>query len=311
MLAVVVFSWILTCAAWQYDRVAEGVRPLDPRDFDRLTLVTLGTAGMAEDHNRRGTSVAAGLDDEVVLIDAGRGLAEGLRAAAIPVDQPDTLLITALVPENVVGLDAWIAAAWLAGRREPIRVIGPPGTAAVANAAREVVAAGVTARSEALHGEAASPRVEVQEVGAAWQGEAGGLVLEGTPRSGGPVPALAWKVRGGERTAVVGSFGWDLEALEQIARGANLLIHDAARIPTAEEVLELGLELDSDLLEREAAHLTEYPEVGNLARRAEVPVLVLVRLRPPPVLDLQVTTEISDFYDGRVVVAEDGDEFTP
>ena len=38
--------------------------------------------------------------------------------------------------------------------------------------------------------------------------------------------------------------------------------------------------------------------------------LVLVRLRPPPVYDLQVTSVVDDRYEGRVIVAEDGDTIT-
>ncbi|MEM7410817.1 MAG: hypothetical protein AAF430_11325 [Myxococcota bacterium] len=310
-LLVGVASWVLTCAAWQFDQVAEGVRPLDPRQFERFTVVTLGTAGMAEDHNRRGTSIAAGQGADVVLVDAGRGLAEALRAATVPVSQPNTLLVTALLPENLVGLDDWLSAAWLAGRQEPIRIVGPPGIGEIAQAAAQVVSRGVTARAEALGLPAPSPRFEVVEAEDGWEGSEGALSFTAIGLDGGPVPSLAWQLRAGDRRAVVGGVGWGLEALEEAARGAHLLVHDAARVPTPEEATDLGIDLDPELLEREAALLTEYREVGSLARRAEVPVLALVRLRPPPVLDLQVTLEIADHYDGRVIIAEDGDEFTP
>ena len=57
-----------------------------------------------------------------VLVDAGRGVAESLRAARIPVPQPDTLLLTSLLPENTVGLDDLLLTGWLEGRaRAPAR----------------------------------------------------------------------------------------------------------------------------------------------------------------------------------------------
>jgi hypothetical protein len=34
-------------------------------------------------------------------------------------------------------------------------------------------------------------------------------------------------------------------------------------------------------------------------------------MRPPPVYDLQITSVVDDTFDGRVVIAEDGDEITP
>ena len=51
--------------------------------------------------------------------------------------------------------------------------------------------------------------------------------------------------------------------------------------------------------------------VGGLAARAGVDQLVLVRLRPPPVYDLQVTQIVGEDYEGKIVIPEDGDEITP
>jgi hypothetical protein len=34
-------------------------------------------------------------------------------------------------------------------------------------------------------------------------------------------------------------------------------------------------------------------------------------MRPPPVYDLQITSVVNDDFDGRIVIAEDGDEITP
>ena len=39
--------------------------------------------------------------------------------------------------------------------------------------------------------------------------------------------------------------------------------------------------------------------------------LVLVRLRPPPVYDVQITGLVDDDFSGRIVIADDGDEITP
>jgi ribonuclease BN (tRNA processing enzyme) len=51
--------------------------------------------------------------------------------------------------------------------------------------------------------------------------------------------------------------------------------------------------------------------VGALAARAGVGTLVLVRLRPPPVYDLQITSLVDDSFDGRIEIPDDGDEITP
>jgi ribonuclease BN (tRNA processing enzyme) len=51
--------------------------------------------------------------------------------------------------------------------------------------------------------------------------------------------------------------------------------------------------------------------VGGIAARAGVKTLVLVRLRPPPIYDIQITSEIGPTFDGRIVIPDDGDEITP
>jgi ribonuclease BN (tRNA processing enzyme) len=297
--------------AWQLDRVSAGVLPLETRRFERLTLVTLGTAGAAEDHNRRGTSIAAGVGEQILLVDAGRGLAEALRAAEIPVDQPLALLVTSLLPENTVGLDDWLAAAWLAGRREPLRVIGPPGIRAAAEAARASVAPGVVARARALGEDASPPALEISEVESDWSGSIGPMQLRAKALPGGPIPTLAWRIEANGKSAVIGGVGWGGEALQELARDAGILFHDAAYVPSAAEAREHDLDVTPERLAAEAAFFTEFDEAGNLARRTGVHALVLIRMRQPPVLDMQITSRIDDHFAGRIAVARDGDEFAP
>ncbi len=310
-LAVGVASWVLTCAAWRFDRVAAGFLPLEPRAFERFTLVTLGTAGPAPDPNRRGTAIAAGSGEDVLIVDAGRGVAEGLRAAKIPVSQPGTVLLSSLLPENTVGLDDLLAAAWLAGRRTPILLIGPAGTAQVAQDAADAVGPGAVARAKALGEDATAPRFEVLEIEDGWTGTIGAMNARAGGLTGGPLPAFAWRLDAGGPAAVVGGTGWDGKSLETLARGAALLFHDANPVPTPEEARNAGLDVDPDRLRREAALFTGFEEVGAIARRAGVHTLVLIRMRQPPVYDIQVTSRVDDTFDGRIAVAADGDEFVP
>jgi ribonuclease Z len=311
VLAVAAFGWVLTCAAWRFDRVAAGVLPLDPRDFPRLSVVTLGTAGAHPDPNRRGPTIAVALRQDIVLVDVGRGVAEALRAAKIPAAQPGTILLTSLMPENLVGLDDLLAAAWLEGRSEPLRLYGPPGCAALARSLEAGVRPGSQALREAVALPGALPALEVVEVGDGTSLQREELSLRAGALPGGPVPALAWRFEWRGRSAVVSSAAWAPDELVELARGAQLLVHEAAFLPTPEEARAMGLTDDPERLRRDAALHTGLEAVGSLARRAGTDTLVLVRLRPPPVYHLQVTSVVDDTFDGRVIVAEDGDELTP
>jgi ribonuclease Z len=308
---VAIASWFLTCAAWRFDRVAAGVVALDPRGFERMTLIALGTAGAHEDPNRRGPALVIGLDEQVVLVDAGRGVAEALRAAKIPVSQPSVVLLTSLLPENVAGLDDLLAGAELVGRSEPIRVLGPPGTRAVALSLEAGVLPGVRARRAALGIVGDPPRFAVEEVGSGYTLELGALKLVAGELIGGPLAALAWRFEWRGRVALISGVGWDADGLAEFGRGAQLLVHEAALLPTPEQAKELEIGEDPERLRREAALHAGFDTVGAIAHQVGVETLVLVRLRPPPVYDFQVTSLVDERFTGKVVIPDDGDEITP
>ena len=310
---MVVACWALTCAAWRFDQVAEGVKPLEPRDFPRLTLLTLGTGGAYENPARRGPATAVALGRRVLLVDAGRGVAESLRAAKLPVAQPDTLLLTHLLPENTVGLDDLLLTGWLEGRTAPLRVIGPPGTRALVDGLAAAHAGAIAALGAALGlaagGRRGRRRSRSRMAGARSQGA---LSLRAAALPGGPLDARAYRFEAGGRSIVVSGTGWGADALVAFARGANVLVHEAAFMPGARG----GARARDRCAGRPARGARprctrRSTDVGALAARAGVGTLVLVRLRPPPVFDLQITSLVDDNFAGRIVIAKDGDEITP
>ncbi|MBW2267832.1 MAG: hypothetical protein JRH16_04585 [Deltaproteobacteria bacterium] len=311
MAAVAIASWGLTCVAYRYDEIAAGVRPLDPKHFDALTLVTAGTGGPWENPLRLGPVLVVGVAERVALVDAGRGTAEALRAAGIPLVQPAAVYLTSLRPENTVGLDDLLLTSWLAGRREPLRVYGPPGTAALCSGLEAAHAEGIRARAQALALPPEAARFEVVEVAERVDGESQGLRVRGRPLPGGPLAALAWRFDAGGRGLVVAPTSWGDDALLDFASGAHALVRSAAYAPSPKDAKQAGIEMGDEELIREATLHTPFRSVGQVALQAGIETLVLVRLRPPPVFDLQITSIVSEQFDGAIVIADDGDEITP
>lgn len=304
-------SWGLTCAAWRFDEIAAGVLPLEPRSFEGLTLLTLGTGGIYENHLRRGPATAVAGGSAIAVVDAGRAVAEGLREVKIPISQPGTVLLTNLLPENTLGLDDLLVMSWIDGRREPLRLLGPEGTVALARSIEEATRRGTSAVSLALALGAGPPSFDAAEIGDGWSGEIEGIRVTAGDLPGGPTTALAYRFEWNGRSAVVSGTGWAPDALSSFAKGADLLVHEAVMIPTPEQALEMGLDEDPERLRREVALHSSLTQAGAIARRAGVKTLVLVRLRPPPVYDLQITMVVDDQFGGRIVIAEDGDEISP
>ncbi len=309
--AVAAMAWVLTCGAWRLEEEVDRVGPLETRNFARLTVITVGTGERHENPARRGPATAIGFGDRIVLVDAGRALAGALRLARIPAAQPDTVYLTSLLPENVVGLDDFLLISWINGREAPVRVVGPRGTGALADALIAAHRSGIEARAGGMGIRSTVPQLEIVEISDGWSEQLGDLQVRAGALPGGPIDAFAYRFEARGRSAVVAGTGWAEAALIEFARGANLLVHEAVYIPTPEVAKQMEFDEDPELLLRAAREHTAIDAVGALAQQAGVETLVLVRMRPPPVYALQITSVVNDTFDGRIAIAEDGDEFTP
>ena len=94
-LGILVLAWLGAGVLWRAAEVAELVAPIDPVHFDELSVVTVGTGTEYENPDRRGPATVIGLGETTLLVDAGRGVAAGMRAAQIPLDQPQMVLAKA------------------------------------------------------------------------------------------------------------------------------------------------------------------------------------------------------------------------
>ena len=311
LLVVLVFAAIFAVATtWlgrRMNEVSEGSRALEPRSFEGLTLVFVGTGGSYPNHLRRGPALALAAGGDVVLVDAGRGVAEGLRAARIPLAQPRAVYLTSLLPENSLGLDDLLLSGWLEPRRAPLRVVGPPGTRALVEGLEAAHRQGARAQGEAFGLPAEGGRAQVVEMAGGASAEEGALRVQAAALEGGPVPALAYRFEAGGRSAVLGGLAWGGDALVELARGAGILVHEAWFAESVELAIAAGAD-DPERLRREAALRTPLPEAGARARRAGARTLALVRLRPPPLFAFQASRAAAAAYAGEILVPEDGDE---
>jgi len=312
VLALIVgVTWVFAIVSKRFEQVLSGVAELEPRSFEVLTVITVGTGGTFENQRRLGPSTAVAKGDEVLLVDAGRGVAGALRAAEIPVQQPSTILLTSLIPENTVGLDDLILPGWITPRPSPLRVMGPSGTRDALEALLRAHRTGIEAMATAwgVHPETAAIQVTELEDGATF--EIGELAIRVADLPGGPFPALAYRIESDNRSVVLASVGFARESLVAFASGADLLVHEAVYGASLAAALEEAVAERADVLRREAKIHPKLEDAGALAEEMGVATLVLTRLRPPPVYDFQYENIVREDFGGRVVIADDGEEITP
>lgn len=309
---VVAIAALAVTTTWVGNRMsdtAKGASVLEPRSFEGVDLVFVGSGGSYANHLRRGPTLLLGSGTHVVLVDAGRGVAEGLRTLEIPLAQPVAVYLTSLLPENQVGLDDLLTAGWIAGRREPLRVIGPPGTAALVEGLRSALDAGVRGEVDAFGLPPAGAEIRVTELAGGESFAEGPLTVRATALPDGPVPALAYRFEQQRVSIVVGGVAWGGEALVELAQGAQLLVHEAFFDESVEMAIEAGA-LEPERLRREASFRTPLATAGERAREAGVGGLALVRLRPPPLFGFQARSAAGEAFRGPIYVPDDGDELT-
>jgi len=312
ILAVVMsVSWLSTCVIFRAAELGEMLGPIEKRSFSELTVVVIGSGSGYENPDRFGPSLAIGWDTNILLVDVGRGVAEGLRRTRIPLAQPRTILLSSLMPENTVGLDDLLLTGWRQPRAEGLKVIGPVGTAELVAGLLEAHRIGIQAEIEGLGLPPAGAEIEAVEIEEGWSHDFEGLKVTAGALPGGPTPAFIWRIEKDDRTLAIAAHGWAPDAVVSFARGADTLIHEAVIVPEAEGAEEAGVLVDPELLRKEAALHTLLEDVGAVAKRARVASLVLVRMRPPPFYDFQVKGFVGRSFDGSVTIPTDGEEFEP
>jgi len=308
---IVGVTWVFAVVSKRFERVLSGVVELEPRSFETLTVITVGTGGTFANQWRLGPSTAVAKGEDVLLVDAGRGVAGALRAAEIPVQQPNTVLLSSLIPENTVGLDDLISSGWITPRSEALRVMGPPGTRAAVTELLRAHRAGIEAMAAEWRPPPETAEVQVVELEDGAEFEVAELTIRVASLPGGPFPALAYRIEANDRSVVLASVGFGSKSLEALASGADLLVHEAIYGASLAAALEEVGEERAEILRREAELHAELETIGRLARETGVATLVLTRLRPPPVYGFQYRSIVGEEFAGRVVIADDGDEITP
>lgn len=303
-------SVFLTCQSWRFRDLAEGIAWLPDKNFERAAVVLVGTGAANENPQRLGPVTAVGVGSRVVLVDAGRGVAEALRHCSIPVAQPDTVLLTSLRPENTVGLDDLALTGWNAPRKQPLRVLGPPGTRALADAINAAQSAGVTALAKARGVDPAGARLEGTDVAHGFVETRDGLAIRVAAVGSEPLPSLAYRFETGGHVWVVSGARPDAEPLVEAATGASLLVGAGFFARSVDMAIEAGAE-NADQLRREATLQLPLEELARIATRAGVGTLAVTRLTPPPLFDEQFKTALRDEFRGDIRIGHECDEIGP
>jgi ribonuclease BN (tRNA processing enzyme) len=226
--------------------------------------------------------------------------------AGIAPERVDYLFITHHHSDHNVDLGHLLISGWVLGRRTPLTVVGPPGTAEYL---RRVLHAhefdvGVRQFDRRLPPEALEVPVREVTPGESVAGD-GWRVAAVEVDHRVVVPAYGYRVEDARgQTLVISGDTAPCDAVVAAAQGAAMLVHELNNAGPYQPLPPDATEAQREhFRERWESH-TSAEQVGALARRAAVPTLVLSHL--PPTMDpAWVRATVAADYPGELILGED------
>jgi ribonuclease Z len=289
-------------------------------------VVLCGTGSPLPDAQRAGPCTAVVAGGRIYLVDVGPGSWERLDLANLPTDAVGDVLLTHFHSDHIGDLGEALTQSWIAGRREPLRVHGPPGTAEVVDGFGRAYAQDRAYRVShhgadvmpATGGTAVAHEVALPDGGAAATVlDRDGLRVTMFRVEHAPVePAVGYRFDYHGRAVVVSGDTRKSANLVRHAKGADLLVHEALQPAMVERAAAVARRLDNLRLAKLAGDIPSYhtspAEAVEVARSAGVDHLVLTHLVPGPPNALArrlFLADVPDDYAGEITLGEDGMTF--
>ena len=197
---------------------------------DTTSVILLGTGMPFPDHTAQGPATAVQVGARLFVFDAGPGIERQMEAAGLPVrGGPVTAaFLTHLHSDHTLGLPDLILTSWVMGRKLPLRLIGPPGTARMV---QHIVAAwseDIDVRTNGLEHDAPGGwHVDVCETRGGVVYDSAGVRIRAFPvRHGGWKWAFGYRIDTPGKSIVISGDTAPSDSLIAAARGVDVLVHE-------------------------------------------------------------------------------------
>jgi ribonuclease BN (tRNA processing enzyme) len=274
-------------------------------------LVLLGTKGgpRVTTGERSNPSTLILVEGVPIVVDCGYGTAARLVAAGVRLDQLRYVFITHHHSDHTLDYGPLVYSGWVAGLATRVDAYGPPGMQALTDGFFEYMRADIEVRIED------EGRADLRDLLVPHGFDGPGIVLE-TPNMRvtaarvlhPPIAdAYAYRFDTDDRSIVISGDTTYSPALIELARGADVLVHETLYVPGLEGLLARVRNAQT-LREHLVDSHTTTEDVGRVAQAAEVRTLVLSHLVPgedPSITDEQWTEGVRRYYDGEIIVGRD------
>ena len=284
---------------------------------DALSVAVCGSRAPLPSPNRAETCLLVQSGSSKFIIDAGRGSADNLQRWRVDYSDLEAVILSHLHSDHISDLHEVQFQSWLGGRKTPLPVLGPIGTASTAQGFAQAFKLDSIYRSE-HHGAILPIEAYGYDV-VEFDGDANIIFQnEDTTITAFKVdhfpvdPSYAFKIEYKDRSLVVSGDTISLEVMTEYSKGVDVLFHDALAKPLIQEMERISKETGNNIISKVLFDIQNYHantlEVADIAKRAEVDLLVFYHLIPAPInfvseqMFLRGVDEIFTDY----IVSEDG-----
>lgn len=272
----------------------------------RNRVVLLGTKGGPTPNPLRAEpATLIELDGQAWVVDCGNGVANQLVKGGVSLDRLARIFVTHNHSDHVADVGNLIEIAWSSGLKTPVTVHGPPPIRQIVRDQLAALSYDVAARIREEGRIPLDPLISVDE--RAMPGpvvrDRGTTVTSALVDHETVAPAFAYRFDTPGRSIVISGDTRYSDALVALAKGADLLIHEAIYGPAIPRMAGENAPALADHLRR--SH-TLAEQVGLVAARAGVKTLVLSHLVPAAgVTDAMWIAAVRRNFAGPVVVGRD------
>jgi ribonuclease BN (tRNA processing enzyme) len=273
-------------------------------------LILLGTAGGPRPgllrHAPAQVIIAGGTP---YVIDCGNGVAWQLVRAGVVLNRLRHVFLTHQHSDHNADYGNLLLLAWSVGLATPVDTYGPPPIDKMTRLFLELNDYDIQTRIKDEGRPPLAPLIHVHEFS-----QPGVVLDDGTVKVTAAlvdhppvVPAFAYRFDAADRSIVISGDTAPCDRLVALARGADLLVHEALYLPAVDALLARvpnAVRLREHLL---ASHTT-VEDAAKIAAAAGVKTLVLSHLVPaddPEVTDALLIAAAQPHFAGRIVVGQD------
>ena len=270
-------------------------------------LILLGTGGgPTPKANRSATAQVIMVGDRAYVIDCGDGVARQLVMAGISLSSLSHLFITHHHSDHNADYGNLLLLSWAANLSKPVQAYGPPPLARMTQLFLDLNEVDIRTRIADEGRLPLADRIVPHEI------STGGLVMQdqwvkvtAALVDHPPItPAFAYRFDCPDRSIVISGDTRASDRLIALARGADVLVHEALYLPALEQLIATEPNAKT-LREHLLASHTPAADVGRVATEAGVKTLVLSHLVPggnTSIKDEDWIEAVRPHFSGKIII---------